>query len=258
MKQILLFVIAFNFYPAVWAFDHNYASWKKVITNYVNYQNNPVTIDYLSLKKDQRDFNKHLKAIIGLSRADYGKFTVEQKKAFILNAYSALAIRAVLDQVKDDHLPKSIKDGNSMFTDVFNKKFFKMFGEMRSLNYLEKEIEPEFQGDLKFIFCFACAARGCPPPIHYTPDTLNENQISTIRVYLKNNKGARYDVAKNVFYVSDYFEAREDSISKSGQNFKDFLIRYLPISEKFKDKAIRNESTSTIEYEKMDWSLNSL
>jgi hypothetical protein len=258
--KFLFFLICFIFsQTSQSAFDHSYPSWGRVIANYVNYQANPVEVDYLGIKENRKDFKDHLQTVVKLNRSDYDKFTSDQKKAFILNAYNALAIKAVLDQTKEDNkLPKSIKDGDTFFTSIFKKKFFNLFGEERNLNYLEKELGKEFQREFKFVVSFACTARSCPPPANYVPEKIEEQMSEIIRQFLKYDRNVGYDIGDNKFLLTDYFEAREDAIKQSKQysSLKDFIIRHAPISELFKDKAIKNETSLELEFIKMDWGLN--
>lgn len=258
MKKVLSFFFLVSLTLPSFAFDHNYALWKRVVNQYVDYDTVPATVDYLGIKENRLDFTENLKEMVAVSKEEYEVFTTDQKKAFILNLYGALAIKAVLDQIKGKKLPKSVKDGKVLFTDIFDQKIFKLFGEKRSLNYLETEMTKDFVSDFKFMVSFACAARGCPPPGYYTSENLSKTLNDISRSFLSWDKNVNYTMANNEFVVSDYFESKEKYIkhSKEYSDLKNYLIRNAPISELLKDKAIKNESTLDLEFAKRDWSLN--
>lgn len=258
MKFIAVFCMFLGVASSSFAFDHNYNLWKRVVEKYVDLEAVPAIVDYKGIKNNRIDFSENLKEMVAVTKSDYDKFSTDQKKAYLLNLYGALAIKAVLDQTQDNKFPKSIKDGKSFFTDIFDKKFFKLFGEKRSLNYIENELGKDFVTDFKFMVSFACAARGCPPPGYYTADNLSKTLNEVARSFLSWNKNVDYTMANNTFLVCDYFEGREKYIKQSREysDLKNYLIRNAPISELLKDKAIKNESTLELEYMKMDWGLN--
>lgn len=259
MMKLFPFSFVILFTLPSFSFDHNYALWKRVVAKYVDYETVPVSVDYLGIKNNRLDFTENLKEMVAVSKTEYEAFTIDQRKAFLLNLYGALAVKAVLDQIKGKVLPKSIKDGKSMFTDIFDQKFYKLFGEKRSLNYIENELAKEFNSDFKFMVSFSCAARGCPPPNYYTAENLTKAMNETSRGFLSWNRNVNYTMADNAFKASDYFEPREKYIKHSSEysDLKNYLIRNAPISELLKDKAIKNENSLDLDYTKMDWSLNS-
>lgn len=259
MKQIIAFLLVATFVSSSFAaFDHNYGLWKRVIEKNVDYDAVPANVDYLAIKNNRLDFSETLRELVAVTKPEYEAFSIDQRKAYLLNLYGALAIKAVLDQTKGKKLPKSIKDGKKGFTDIFDQKFYKLFGEKRSLNYIEQELAKEFHSDFKFMTSFACAARGCPPPGYYTADNMAKTLLKVSRAFLAWDKNISYSISEVTLYVCDYFESREKHMkdSKEYTDLKNYLIRVAPISELLKDKAIKNENDLDLEFTKMDWTLN--
>ncbi|AZZ36660.1 hypothetical protein CIK05_07620 [Bdellovibrio sp. qaytius] len=242
----------------VFAFDHNFGLWKRVVTKYVDYSTVPATVDYLGIKNNRLDFTENLQEMVKVTEAEYKAFTVDQRKAFILNLYGAIAIKAVLDQIDGKTLPKSIKDASRILNDIFDKKIFKLFDKKRSLNYIENELAEEFKTDFKFMVAFACTAKSCPPPGYYTAESLTKTLNEVMKSFLSYDKNANYTMETNKFVACDYFEPREKYMkySKEYSSLKDFLIRNAPISELLKDKALKNENSLDLDFTKMDWSLS--
>lgn len=258
MKKLLSLAFLVLYAIPSFAFDHNYALWKRVIVQNVDYDAVPATVDYLAIKENRLDFTENLKELVAVTKDDYDAFTIDQKKAYILNLYGALAIKAVLDQINGKKTPKSIKDGKKLFTDIFDKKFFKLFGEKRSLNYIEQELAKDFVSDFKFMTSFACAARGCPPPGYYTAENLAKAMTQVSKSFLAWDKNISYSISENTVTACDYFEEREKFMKQSKEytDLKNYLIRNAPISELLKDKAIKNETSLDMEFSKRDWGLN--
>lgn len=263
MMKIASCFLAFTFFVApVFAFDHEYKLWKRVIAKYVDYEAVPTTVDYLGIKENRLDFTENLKEMVAVTKTEYEAFSADQRKAFLLNLHGALTIKSVLDQIEEKNsgrkIPKSIKDGSGFFTDIFDQKFYKLFDDKRSLNYIEKDLAKEFNGDFKFMVSFSCAARGCPPPGYYTAENLEKSLNEITKSFLSWSKNINYSVSDNTFNVSDYFESREKFIKQSREysDLKSYLIRNAPISELLKDKAIKNETSLQLEFVKLDWGLN--
>lgn len=258
MMKFVIAILLLCFTNPSFAFDQNYALWKRVIANNVDYTVSPATVDYLAIKKDRLDFTENLQEMVKVTEEEYKAFSIDQRKAFILNLYGALAIKAVLDQIQGKKVPKTVKEGSRILNDIFDKKIFKLFDKKRSLNYIEKELAEEFKSDFKFMVAFACAAKGCPPPGYYTADNLNKSLNETMKSFLGWDKNITYSMSDNLLIACDYFKERKSLIkhSKEYSSLEDFLIRNSPISELLKDKALKNENTLDVEFSKMDWSLN--
>ena len=258
MFKVFILSLSLIYAMPTFAFDHNYGLWKRVISKHVDYTESPATVDYLAIKNNRLDFTDTLKELVAVTEDEYKSFTIDQRKAFLLNLYGAIAIKAVLDQIKGNKLPVSIKDATRVLNDIFDKKIYKLFDKKRSLNYIEEELAQEFKTDFKFMVAFACSAKGCPPPGYYTAENLNKTLNEVMKSFLGWDKNANYTMATNKFVACDYFEPREKYMkySKEYSSLKDFLIRNAPISELLKDKALKNENSLDLDFSKMDWALN--
>ena len=258
MMKSLSLILTVMYASHGFAFDHNYGLWKRVIAQNVDYSVSPATVDYKAIKANRLDFTENLKEMVAVSEEEYKAFTIDQRKAFILNLYGAIAIKAVLDQIKDKKAPASIKDATRAFNDIFDKKIYKLFDKKRSLNYIEQDLAEEFNSDFKFRVAFACAAKGCPPPGYYTAENLTKTLNEVMKSFLGWDKNISYEMSTNTLKACDYFESREKYMkhSKEYSSLNDFLIRNAPISELLKDKALKNENSLDLEFTKMDWALN--
>jgi hypothetical protein len=91
--------------------------------------------------------------LANLGDADPSKMTPEEKKAFYINAYNAVAIQTVLE-----HYPtKSILDIEGSFKKVTHK----VGGEMLTLDAIENKLREA--NDSRIHFAIVCASKSCPP-----------------------------------------------------------------------------------------------
>lgn len=97
--------------------------------------------------------------LTNLGDAQPETMTPEEKKAFYINAYNALAIQTLLD-----HPGRSIRD----ISGAFNRSRWKVGGEMLTLDDVENRLRD--MKDSRIHFAIVCASRSCPPlaPRAYT------------------------------------------------------------------------------------------
>jgi hypothetical protein len=107
--------------------------------------------DYAGMTGQDR---KRLDAYLAnVGDADPSKMTPEERKAFYINAYNAVAIQTVLE-----HYPtKSILDIDGSF----KKLTHKVGGEMLTLDAIENKLRES--NDARIHFAIVCASKSCPP-----------------------------------------------------------------------------------------------
>lgn len=91
--------------------------------------------------------------LANLGDADPSKMVADEKKAFYINAYNAVAIQTVLE-----HSPtKSILDIDGSF----KKLTHRVGGEMLTLDAIENKLRES--NDSRIHFAIVCASKSCPP-----------------------------------------------------------------------------------------------
>ena len=91
--------------------------------------------------------------LANMGDADPSKMSPEEKKAFYINAYNAVAIQTVLE-----HYPvKSILDIDGSF----KKLTHRVGGEMLTLDAIETKLREA--NDSRIHFAIVCASKSCPP-----------------------------------------------------------------------------------------------
>lgn len=111
-----------------------------------------------------QDKKRLLAYLANLGDADPVKMTPDEKKAFYINAYNAIAIQTLLDNPG-----KKITD----VAGAFNKARHRVGGEMLTLDEIENKLRES--KDARIHFAIVCASMSCPPlkPAAYTADGLS-------------------------------------------------------------------------------------
>jgi hypothetical protein len=198
-------------------------------------------IDYSSLKDNPAELKRLVEviSIFDLSNLQKG----DQDKAFLINIYNILVIKAVLK-----YYPlKSVEDIGGFF----DKDIIKIAGEDYSLNKIEKEILFKNYPDPRLHFVLVCAAIGCPQIINnaYFPESLETLLDQRTRVTLNNINYIRVDTNSKTVFVSELFKWYEKDFTKSDLSIIQYINQYREV------KIPENYSVSIITY---DWSLNDI
>jgi hypothetical protein len=198
-------------------------------------------VDYLSIKDNPSDLNKLIETIstFDLSQLQQGN----QEKAFLINVYNILVIKAVLN-----HYPlKSVTDIGGFF----DKNIISIKGEDLSLNNIEKEILFKTYPDPRLHFVLVCAAIGCPQIINqaYLPNVLENSLDQRTQTTLNNTDYIRLDKNSKIVYVSELFKWYETDFKENDLSIIQYINQYR------KAKIPEDYSVSFITY---DWNLNDI
>ena len=163
------------------------------------------------------------------------------KKAFYLNAYNLLVIRAVGQQ----YPIKSVMDQPGFF----DKTTHLIAGEKLTLNDLEKKKLLQPYPDARLHFALACAAVSCPPlaSFAYTPAELNNQLDGRTKLALNHSAFTRVSKKDKKVRLSKIFDWYQSDFIKDNQTVLAFINKYRT------DKIPADYQLSYYEY---DWRLN--
>ncbi len=172
--------------------------------------------------------------------------TREQRLAFYINAYNALAIKGILD----GHSPASL---------LGRYKFFKRIrykldgGEINLFDLERKVIIP--MGEPRIHFALVCASHSCPPlrSEAYIDSRLDEQLDEQARLFLRDNSKNRFDGDSQTAYLSKIFDWYADDFEVSAGSVQQYVAQYLPDSRLV--KALKADAYK-VKYLRYDWSLN--
>jgi hypothetical protein len=161
---------------------------------------------------------KRLSAYLSnLGDATPATMTSDEKKAFYINAYNAIAIETLLENPG-----KKIKDIGG----AFNRMKHRAGGEMLTLDDIENRLRDT--KDARIHFAIVCASKSCPPlaPRAYTAAGLNEALEKQGRAFLNDPSKNLIDRSKGGVALSKIFYWDRKEFERDGGSLLRFVSRY--------------------------------
>jgi hypothetical protein len=223
------------------------AAWDRVLERYAI----DGGIDYGGLREDRRDLEAFL---LHVARTAPSSLPEDERLAFLVNAYNAYVVKAVLDRFPGIRSVKNV-DG------FFDEQTFRVGGEYRTLDDIETTAR---ELDERVHFAVVCASTSCPDlrPEAYTGARVDEQlEEQTERFLADPTKGLRYDEASNDLYLSSIFKWYAGDFT-GGSTVVAFFARggiLEWVVEHLGDRGLAEtleEREPSIKYMDYDWSLN--
>lgn len=257
MKTLLLLIISFIVVPpsvssADETFDHDHKTWNELLQENVKLNGSVSTVNYKNIKAKPEKLNSYLQKIGSVKEADFTKWEKNKKMVFLINAYNAFTVKLIID----NYPVKSIKDLGGLFSSPWKKKFFTLFDESRSLDWIEHEkIRPVFN-EPRIHFALVCASKGCPALQNeaFRSDKLDQQLFSAARKFLTDKSRNEFKLDKGILNISSIFKWYKDDFVKTYGSVEAFIIPY--IVEDNLDIMKRLNSHYEINYMDYDWTLN--
>lgn len=234
------------------AFDHSHSLWGNVLNKYVEEKGPTSFIRYSALRKRQQDLNKYTTALQLVTKEEFQGFSLDEKTAFLLNAYNALALDLVLKNAKI----KSINELGSILSSPWKKKFFTLLGEKESLNEVENLIYDSANQDPRLIFALARPCRSCPALRRepYMGARLNQQLEEATQLFLLDKSRNHYDTKNHVLYLSELLKKHKGILEKRYGSLQAFVAPRIATSPE-EQKLIESNETKIV-FQDMNWDLN--
>jgi hypothetical protein len=183
--------------------------------------------------------------LANLGDARPSAMSAEEKKAFYVNAYNAMAIGIVLDR----YPIKSIMDVDGAFRKIERK----IGGRTLSLDEIENELRSF--GDPRFHFAIVCVSESCPPlaPRAYTAATISAAFESQGRAFVNDPRRNAIDRAKGRASLSKIFDWNRKEFERAAGSVSKYVARYVADRETAAWLASEARKPDYLEY---DWALN--
>ena len=171
--------------------------------------------------------------------------TADEKKAFYINAYNAMAIAIVLDR----YPIKSIRDVDG----AFRKIRLRIGGEELSLDEIENRLRD--LKDARFHFAIVCVSESCPPLAAraYTAETVSAALDRQGRAFVNDPRRNVIDRSKRKLALSKIFDWNRKEFERDAGSLPKYVSRYVGDRETASWLASTEQSPGFLEY---DWSLN--
>lgn len=200
-------------------------------------------VDYARLRSDPR-----LDGFIAqLASTDPASVAGENdRKALLINAYNAYAIRGILDGESTSSQSRRKR--------FFNRYQFALMGETSTLQDIEhQQLRP--MGDPRIHFAIVCASLSCPrlSSRAYVPERLDEQLDEAARNFINDPTRNRFELARGQAWVSPIFDWFEDDFAATDGSVSAFLSRYVDAPDVARQLA---DEGLLLRYDRYDWGLN--
>lgn len=245
------------------AFDHSHADWTAALQARVtwNAAGTATTVDYAGWRSDRAALDRYLASLSALPREEFDRWSVAQRRAFLINAYNAWTVDLIL---RSDPALQSIRDLGSLFSSPWKRRFFELFGDEQSLDGIEHDLlrgAPDYD-DPRIHFAVNCASIGCPAlrPEAYRADDLDAQLEDQARRFLRDGSRNRWDAKAGTLHLSkifDWYAKDFDLPFRGGQSRAHFLAQYATeLGVSAAETARLEAGEIEIEFLDYDWTLN--
>lgn len=207
-------------------------------------------VDYETLKRNPTELNTYLETLASVPETTFNKWNSDQQMAFYINLYNAATLKLIID----NYPVKSIKDIGNILRGPWKQKVVRVFGKVKTLDYIEHDLLRAKYKDPRIHFAVNCASIGCPPlrPEAFQGATLDTQLDEQGRAFLQDTTKNRLNPKDRTLYLSKIFKwFKKDFTAKSGTVEK-FVAPYF----NERDARIIRQGGLSIKYTDYDWSLN--
>lgn len=233
-------------------FDQTHSMWTQILQKHVKKSAHSSTVNYKEIKRDPSKLEAYLKTFESVSQEEFNRFLNDERLAFLINAYNAFTVKLIVD-----HYPvKSIKDIGSLFSSPWKKKFFRLFGEEKSLDNIEHDMIRKQFNEPRIHFAVNCASVGCPAlrDEAFVASGLDKQLEDASVSFLSDKTRNRYNPETKKLELSSIFKWYGSDFLKKYGALEAFLATRITSNPEYQ-KLIQEKKVST-SYLDYDWSLN--
>ncbi len=228
-------------------------------------------VDYRGLQSDRAVLDAFVASLGGVDPAAFEQWDRADRLAFWINAYNAITLVRILDELPADGAAsddsagplKSIRQIHGVWTTLTTR----VLGRDMTLDQIEHEVLRKEFNEPRIHAAIVCAAKGCPPlrPESLRADTLDNQLDDQVARFLGASHRFRIDREKNVVYLSPILKwFAEDFVAKyghlgpiRGHNANDSAaLHFAKRCVSAGDAAYIDSAEYRVVYLNYDWSLN--
>jgi len=262
LKRLLMLIFVMLCVPSAHAqFDHGYAAWDTLVKKHVKWlpDNKQSRVDYAAFKAERADLKKVLDSLSAVQKAEFDAWSPAQRMAFLINAYNAFTVELILTEYPN---LKSIKELGSFITSPWKKKFFKLLGEDRYLDWIEHEQLRPLYSDPRAHGAVNCASIGCPAlrdEAFTTPKLEAQLDDGMLRFMGDRTRNRMKDGKLEVSSIFKWFREDWEKGHKGFAKLEDVFAKDAPqLTDDAGDQAKLRAKTVPITFLEYDWSLNAV
>ena len=241
--------------------DHAYAAWDTLLKKHVSWlpDGKQSRVDYKAFLADRGALKTVLAEWSAVSPAAFGAFTREQQMAFLVNAYNGFTVELILTRYPD---LKSIKDLGSLVQSAWKKKFFRLLGEDRHLDWIEHERLRPGYADWRVHAAVNCASIGCPAlrPEAFVAQRLEAQLDDGMTRFMADPTRNRFSNGRaEISAIFKWFKEDFEQGHRGVRGIGDLLSRYADqLAQTAGEREKLRAGPVTVSYLDYDWALNEL
>ncbi len=228
-------------------------------------------VNYRELKANRQDIDSFAASIANLEPSVYDQWSEEDKIVFLINAYNALTLEAIISNYPiKASLTRSVlypKNSIRQIPGVWDNLDFLVMGRSTTLDHIEHEMLRKDFNEPRIHVALVCAALGCPPLRNepYSGEQLDAQLHDQSRKFLASPQKFRIDREKGVVYLSLIFKwygtdferrfAANDGFGAHSRAER-ALLSYVSDFLSVEDRDYFATGKYSIQYLDYDWSLN--
>ena len=239
--------------------DTRYTAWDALLKKHVRWLPDGVQsrVDYIGFAADRAALQQVLAQWSTVTPAQFQALPKPEKMAFLINAYNGFTVELILTRYPD---LKSIKDLGSFIQSAWKKKFFKLLGEDRHLDWIEHEqLRPVYQ-EPRIHAAVNCASIGCPAlrDEAFTAGQLDAQLEDGMRRFMADRTRNRVRNGKvEVSAIFKWFKEDFNSGYRGYKQVEDVFAAYAEqLSDKPEERAALRAKSLPVSHLDYDWSLN--
>ena len=239
--------------------DASFAAWNGLLEKHVKWlpDNKQSRVDYAGFKADRAELKKVLETFSAVGKSEFDAWSKSQQMAFLINAYNAFTVELILTKYPD---LKSIKDLGSFVSSPWKKKFFKLLGEERYLDWIEHEqLRPNY-ADPRIHAAVNCASIGCPAlrseafTAAKLDAQLDDGMLRFMGDRTRNRvKGGTLEVSAIFKWFREDFEKGHRGLASVEDLFAKYAVQ---LTDDPGEQARLKAKTLAVNHLDYDWSLN--
>jgi Protein of unknown function, DUF547 len=245
--------------PAMAQPDAQFSAWNALLQKHVKWlpDQKQTRVDYAGLKAQRADLKRVLDGFSAVTQAEFDAWPRAQQMAFLINAYNAFTVELILTEYPN---LKSIKDLGGLFSSPWKKKFFRLLGQERHLDWIEHEQLRPHYADPRVHAGVNCASIGCPAlrPEAFTAAQLDAQLDDAMQRFMSDR--TRNRVQGGALQVSAIFKWFREDWEKGHRGFnriEDLFAKYAEqLSDDPAEQARVRAKALAVNHLDYDWSLN--
>jgi hypothetical protein len=239
--------------------DTRYTAWDALLKKHVRWLPDGMQsrVDYTGFAADRAALQQVLAQWSAVTPAQFQALPKPEQMAFLINAYNGFTVELILTQYPK---LKSIKDLGSFIQSPWKKKFFKLLGEDRHLDWIEHEqLRPNY-AEPRIHAAVNCASIGCPAlrDEAFTAAKLDAQLEDGMKRFMSDR--TRNRVANGQLEVSSIFKWFKEDFEKGHQGLnklEDVFARYATqLTSNPAEQTRLNNLSLRITHLDYDWALN--